>query len=187
MSEKSPWLRVELRNSSGRARDRRFAAGLSLNLRQRSGWHSARRPRRAGHQPGPGDGVGAGAPHQGRQDKPQRLPLLLGRLRHACPHDRRQHREYRGGLAQPSQRGDALSKGRRHLPAPYQPQSPHQALASCLRSHGVGGVEPGTGHGPRRRASQKDAGRDLHRTPAGLQAGQRDAGHLFAGWSDPGQ
>ena len=53
---------------------------------------------------GPRGRPGARTPNQGRQGDAERLPLLLGRLRHTDSHHRRQDRQHRRRSAQPAQR-----------------------------------------------------------------------------------
>ena len=56
--------------------------------------------------------------------KAQVTPSVRRRLRHAGPHRGRADRQHRGGSAQSTQRGHALSQGRRDLSAAYAERRP---------------------------------------------------------------
>src|SRR5256714_9505410 len=62
---------------------------------QRRSGNGDRRAGRAGRDTGSGNGTGAGAADQGRQDDAEHLPVLLGRMRDPDPHGERQDRQYR--------------------------------------------------------------------------------------------
>ena len=65
------------RQGTHRTKDRSDVAGTTKKMYRQKGTGNAR----AGHR------KSAATPHQGREDHPQRLPLLLCRLRHSGPHD----------------------------------------------------------------------------------------------------
>src|SRR3989449_5579910 len=87
------------------------------------GARGSRGPRR---EPGPDAGPGSGSADQACESGPERLPVLLRRVRHAGAHRRGEDRQHRGRSPEPPQRRDPVPEGGGDLSAPREPEPRHQ-------------------------------------------------------------
>ena len=126
--------------------------------------------------------AGAGAADQGREGHPERLPLLLGRVRarSSTPSTARSSTS-RAIRAARTTRARSAPRARRSTSSTSTPTARRRCCTAKPGADRVGGVGPRAGDGPRRRAGEEDARRDVHRAAAQRQARQHDARHLLPG------